>query len=82
MRGELSFEELEARMEEVAAKVPEVKKFPEWKALKVEIRKAKKKGAKCMTLDVLDAGHDFDSAVIYHLATKAAGEPMPAAIDC
>ena len=82
MKGELSFEELESKMDEVSAKLPDVKKLPEWKALKAEIRKAKKKGAKCMTLDVLDAAQDFDDAVIYHLAVKAAGGPMPSVINC
>jgi hypothetical protein len=82
MKGELSFEELEAKMDEVAAKFPEVKTLPEWKALRAEIRKAKKKGAKVMTLDVLDAADDFDGALVYYLASKAAGGKVPALMTC
>lgn len=82
MKGELSFEELEAKMDEAAARFPEFKAMPEWKALKAEIRKAKKKGAKVMTLDVLDAADDFDAAVIYQLASKAAGGKVPALMGC
>ncbi len=49
----------------------EMRGLPEWKSLRKAMRKAKRRGAKCMTLDVLDAQETLEEAVVDALAMKA-----------
>lgn len=82
MEAQLTFEELEKRLHDIAKRFPEVRKLDEWKRMRDAMRRARRARPKALTLDVLDAAEEFDMATLYYLASITASGGVRATFRC
>lgn len=82
MAAQLTVEELQKMLDEIAAKYPGLRRLEEWKRLRALLHRRRRAGASPLTLDVLDAAEEFDAAVLYYYASVGAGGVVPASYRC